>query len=175
MFKDYYKILEINESATQLEIKSAYKRLALRWHPDKNPGLDTNEKMKEINEAYLILKDPEARERYDREYSRFKNYLKSKEIIIRQKKEFTRNDKNAESSDFEDYNVHDEILNKWMNNARKQAYDMAKLTIEELLGMTSAGIAAAFKEMVKLLLVQIGCLLIFLLIFLIISIIKTLK
>lgn len=64
--KDYYKILGVNENATQEEIKQAYKKLAMRYHPDKNPGdKQAEEKFKEINEAYSVLSDPEKRKQYD--------------------------------------------------------------------------------------------------------------
>ena len=79
MFKDYYVILDISNSAILAEIKSAYRTQAKKWHPDKNHGIDTTEKMKEINEAKLILTDDEARIRYDREYLRFKSFQKEKE------------------------------------------------------------------------------------------------
>ena len=79
MFKDYYAILEISQSATLAEIKSAYRNQAMKWHPDKNRGMDTTEKMKEINEAKLILTDAEARVRYDREYLRFKSFQQEKQ------------------------------------------------------------------------------------------------
>ena len=53
--KDYYAILGVNKSATQEEIKKAYRKLALKYHPDRNPGDKTaEEKFKEINEAYDV-------------------------------------------------------------------------------------------------------------------------
>ena len=77
MFVDYYKILEIEKSSTQQEIKVAFRKQAIKWHPDKNPGIDVNEKMQLINEAYLILKDEEARNHYDIEYIKFYNFYLS--------------------------------------------------------------------------------------------------
>jgi curved DNA-binding protein len=65
--KDYYKILGIGKDATQEEIKSAYRRLALLNHPDRNRGdTEAEERFKEINEAYIVLGDKETREKYDR-------------------------------------------------------------------------------------------------------------
>jgi molecular chaperone DnaJ len=65
--RDYYEILEIQRSATDQEIKSAYRRLAVRHHPDKNQGdKEAEEKFKEAAEAYSVLSDAEQRARYDR-------------------------------------------------------------------------------------------------------------
>jgi DnaJ family protein C protein 7 len=68
--KDYYKILNISKDADASDIKKAYRKLALVWHPDKNSGdtaqMTKAEKMfKDIGEAYAILSDPEKRQRYD--------------------------------------------------------------------------------------------------------------
>jgi curved DNA-binding protein CbpA len=67
VIKDYYNTLGINTDASAEEIKKAYRSLALKHHPDRNPG-DTGAaeaKFKEINEAYEVLGDEEARRRYD--------------------------------------------------------------------------------------------------------------
>ncbi len=158
MFKDYYAILEVGESVTQEEIKSAFKRQALKWHPDRNHGVDTTQQMQEINEAYLILKDNEARDRYNREYQRFKQYQQERELrhqkSYQEKKEpeqhYQRSNKEGKqkerANEYSDYNVYDDVLNKWMNNAKQQAVDLAKLTIEDLKGMVSVGVKIAAKE-----------------------------
>ncbi len=64
--RDYYEILGLNKNATTEEIKKAYRKLALKYHPDRNSS-DSNaeKKFKEINEAYQVLGDPEKRARYD--------------------------------------------------------------------------------------------------------------
>lgn len=64
---DYYDILEISKGASQDEIKKAYRKMALKYHPDKNPGnAEAEAKFKEVSEAYEILSDPKKREMYDR-------------------------------------------------------------------------------------------------------------
>ena len=62
-FKDYYKILGVDRKADDAAIKSAYRKLARKYHPDVNKGKD--DRFKEINEAYEVLSDPEKRRRYD--------------------------------------------------------------------------------------------------------------
>jgi len=65
--KNYYKVLGVNESASVDEIKSAYRKLAIKYHPDKNPTnkKEAEEKFKEISEAYYVLADPKRRQQYD--------------------------------------------------------------------------------------------------------------
>lgn len=65
--KDYYKILGVNRDASETEIKSAYKKLAIKYHPDKNQGneKEAEEKIKEVNEAYEVLSNPKKKEEYD--------------------------------------------------------------------------------------------------------------
>jgi molecular chaperone DnaJ len=65
--RDYYEILGVSRSASEQELKSAYRKLAVRYHPDKNPGdKEAEEKFKEAAEAYSVLSNPEQRARYDR-------------------------------------------------------------------------------------------------------------
>ena len=63
----YYEILGVQRTVNDDELKSAFRKLALKWHPDRNRGDASSEaRFKEINEAYEILKDPEKRTAYDR-------------------------------------------------------------------------------------------------------------
>lgn len=68
MAQDYYKILGIQSGASDAEMKKAYRKLAMQYHPDRNPGKEewANQKFKEINEAYGVLGDPHKRKQYDR-------------------------------------------------------------------------------------------------------------
>ncbi|MBR3640407.1 MAG: molecular chaperone DnaJ [Oscillibacter sp.] len=64
--RDYYEVLGLGKSATEEEIKKAYKKLARKYHPDLNPdNKEAEEKFKEVNEAYEVLSDPEKKSRYD--------------------------------------------------------------------------------------------------------------
>src|SRR5713101_1230400 len=63
----YYEVLEVERVANDGELKSAFRKLAMKWHPDRNPGdKDCEHRFKEINEAYEVLKDPDKRAAYDR-------------------------------------------------------------------------------------------------------------
>ena len=66
MTEDYYKILGIEKGVDQEEVKKAYRKLAMKSHPDKNPNnRDAEEKFKKISEAYAVLSDAEKRKQYD--------------------------------------------------------------------------------------------------------------
>lgn len=165
MFIDYYKILDINPSSNIKQVKNAYKRQALRWHPDRNQNDDTTSKMQDINEAYLILNDPEARKRYDNEYNLFmhQRFEQNNEEKSQQQK----SKKYNETS----YEVDDDILRKWMENARNQAIYMAKKSLEELISMTSTGLKAGV-DSVKF---SLGCLTIIIILILIALILKSIN
>ncbi len=74
-FKDYYKLLGVEKDATQEEIKKAYRKLALKYHPDRNPdNKEAEEKFKEITEANEVLSNPEKRKKYDQLGANWKYY-----------------------------------------------------------------------------------------------------
>ena len=66
MGRDYYKILGIAKGATDDEIKKAYRKMAVKWHPDKNKSPEAEEKFKDIAMAYDVLKDKKKRDLYGR-------------------------------------------------------------------------------------------------------------
>src|ERR1041385_4954441 len=64
--RDYYEVLGVAKGATEEEIKKAYRKVAMQWHPDRNPGNhDAESKFKEATEAYEVLRDPKQRAQYD--------------------------------------------------------------------------------------------------------------
>lgn len=74
-YKDYYKILGVERKAKAEDIRSAYRKLAMKYHPDKNPGdKKAEDKFKEINEAYQVLSDDAKRAKYDQLGSAYSNF-----------------------------------------------------------------------------------------------------
>lgn len=70
---DHYEILGVSNNATYREITSAYRKLALQYHPDRNKSPHANEMMLKINTAYAILSDPSKRKEYDHSIQQLKN------------------------------------------------------------------------------------------------------
>src|SRR5512134_1273841 len=74
-YKDYYKILGVERNASEDDIRKAYRKLAMQYHPDRNPNdKQAEERFKEINEAYQVLSDPQKRNVYDRVGSDYSNW-----------------------------------------------------------------------------------------------------
>lgn len=155
MFKDYYSILGVTFNATDQEIKQAFRTQAIKWHPDTNQGIDTTSRMQEINEANLILKDPEARARYNIAYNRYKAYQNneqntragtSEEGNSTQKKSSGTN----KTSKNESFKIQDDILEHWMQNAKKQAVDLAIQTIKDFKGVSKAASKGLLSGLIQL-------------------------
>lgn len=133
MIQDHYKILGLSPFATKKEIKEAYRKLALEWHPDKNMSTNAQEKFIMINEAYLILYDEQARAKYDREYE----FLFGKQRAAEQWNEgYKHEDSFAKDKDsFQEFrNTHfynDFDLNNWSKSAKQQASKYASMSFEE--------------------------------------------
>ncbi len=74
-YRDYYKVLGVDKSATQSDIKKKYRKLAVQFHPDKNPGnAEAERRFKEISEAYEVVGDAETRKKYDEMGENWKHY-----------------------------------------------------------------------------------------------------
>lgn len=136
MFIDYYEILNIPLTSTLDEIKLAFRNQAIKWHPDRNPGMDTTHKMQLINEAYLILKDADARLKYDVEYLKFKEFSR---------RGYSSNKSDSESDLKSEYEFYDEVLKRWVLNAKNQSIRLAKETISDFKGMTKVGLKEGYK------------------------------
>lgn len=115
MFKDYYKILGIQRQASAQEIKSAYRIMSMKWHPDKNPNVDVTSVMQDINEAYAILKNQEKRKRYDMEYDIF-----FEKLVHDCSEQFTSTPSSTGSYVY-NYDVQDETLREDIATARQYA------------------------------------------------------
>ena len=134
--KDYYKILEINKNATDDEIKKAYRKLAKKWHPDKNlNNPKAEEKFKEIQEAYDVLSDKTEREKYDNPYTSSKEDPFAGFDFF---KNFSRKTENKKS----DYSFFDEMESffneKNMRNEKGEDLKLKiKVTFEEFIKGTN--------------------------------------
>lgn len=129
MFYDYFAILNIKPEASKEEIKNAYRKQAMKWHPDINKSPNAAEYMILINEAYIILNDDEAREQYLKEY-----YLHKKQ-----------NMDNVFSGI--DENIIDNNLDNWIKLAKQQAYKLNNLSLEEILGTLKVAVQTFYKSL----------------------------
>ncbi len=113
-FRNYYEILEVSPNASPDEIKTAFRKLARRYHPDVNPGdLTAEEKFKDINEAYEVLSDEEKRS----QYNEFNRYVQQKS---KKKSSFNRNGNSATAdySQVKDFNSFVEQMRNGRTNTR---------------------------------------------------------
>ncbi|MEM8719322.1 MAG: DnaJ C-terminal domain-containing protein [Cyanobacteria bacterium P01_G01_bin.39] len=113
-FKDYYAILGVKKTAQTDEIKKQFRKLALRYHPDRNQGNEAAEaKFKEISEAYDVLSDEDKRSQYDH----FGQYWQQSKVPSASKTSNTSNKKtNFNSSDFSQYGNFEEFINELLGS-----------------------------------------------------------
>lgn len=144
MFVDHYAVLGLSFNSTKEELKSAYRALAKKWHPDLNSDFNTTSQMQQVIASYTILNDDEAKERYDIEYKLFKDTL-PQEIQFKTNRNQTNEsnkDNSKSNSDEEvfekyqyDYEPNDPILKEWMDRANQQARDFVANMVTEAKGV----------------------------------------
>lgn len=130
--KDYYKILGVPSSASQEEIKRAFRELIRKYHPDKNASREATERARDIIEAYKILTDDEAKMRYDRVYQSYfsAQYSADSDQTAHQAKKAVRPEPN------------DPILQQWIRAAQRQAkaeLDQLIKDLPEAIGVAAKG------------------------------------
>lgn len=137
MIPNYYKILGVPRNASKIEIKKAYRKLALQLHPDRNKSPDAHEKFVELNEANLILSDDEARSKYNREYEHYFEPQTSSNFSSEPKQQQKQREpeetvrSGQQNQRRPNAQFEDEELNRWAKNARKQGESFAKMAFEE--------------------------------------------
>lgn len=160
MFPNYYKVLGLSSTASKEEIKKAYRKLALEFHPDKNKSPDAHEKFIEINEAYLILYDDEAREKYDREYNyHFSQHKKQKSSDYERSKEFYDQEKANQKKTEQEQKFNDSDLNDWAKKAKNQGAEYARMAFEDFSKMVFGFVKETGFQLGNTLLVFLGLLL----------------
>jgi curved DNA-binding protein CbpA len=128
MIPNLYNILNVGRHSTKEEIKKAYRKLALQWHPDKNKSPKAHDNFIEINEAYLILSDEDARVKYNVEY----DFHFSKITQIEVEPIYAENTSNRSSnSDKQKSSYRDPDLNNWSFSAKKQSEKYASMSFSD--------------------------------------------
>ena len=109
--KDYYKILNVSINANNDEIKKAFRALAKKYHPDRNPDdKDALAKFQEVNEAYEVLSNEESRKKYDQNISGFKSRNNDRETTNKNNKS------NSDNKKYQDKSESMENLNKYFES-----------------------------------------------------------
>ena len=133
MFPDYYKQLGLTQNATREEIKKAYRKLALEFHPDRNKSPDAHEKFIAINEAYLLLYDIEARAKYEFE---FKIHFKREHAKSQSEYESSyQKSKEKEPTYTRENQFDDADLNDWSKKAQQQGAEYARMAFYDFSKM----------------------------------------
>jgi hypothetical protein len=117
--KNYYEVLGVSDKATSEDIKSAYRKLALKWHPDVCKEPFAHDRFVEISLAYQIIGNPEIRQRYD--------YLRKYAVAS-----------DSDYSNYQYYREQQETFYQDQQQARQRAHEYASKTLEEVLGFIFA-------------------------------------
>ena len=144
MLPNYYEIFGITHIATKAEIKKRYRELAKKYHPDVNNSPDSTVKMQEIQEAYLILYDIEAKKLYDIHYHRIYGSGKKE---FKEKTYSQTSYKERENTEHDTYQFEDAVLEKWILKAKSQALDFVKRLYRNTKGITASGCSYYFKAL----------------------------
>ena len=139
MIPNYYRVLQVDRNATKEEIKKAFRKLALQWHPDKNKSPDAHNRFIEINEAYLILTDIEARAKYNVEYDIIFAF------VIHNEEEFAHENNFKDNGSQKTY-YKDPDLNNWRESAKKQAEKYAKMSFLDFAKMVGEVVKETGKQ-----------------------------
>lgn len=143
MIPNHYKTLRVDRYASKEEIKKAYRKLALQWHPDKNKSPDAHNMFIEINEAYLILSDDEARAKYNIEHDfYFAPQTEPKEKTVFGEYEYV----NSDSSNNQKSRYKDPDLNNWTTSAKKQAEKYAAMSFSDFAKLIGEVIVETGKQ-----------------------------
>lgn len=153
-FVDYYQILDTPFNSSEDELKKAYRNLSLKYHPDRNKdNPDATSKQQGINEAYYILGNHERRISYDAEFIRYQEFLKrafdskkksQEKAEYKNKEEHAKNQTQNSQSTSEEFEIFDERLKNWMDEAKKHASQVAKQAAADFKGVVKEGANAAF-------------------------------
>lgn len=138
MDKDYYKIMGVAADASDKDIKTAYRKLARKYHPDISKEPNAEEKFKEMGEAYEVLKDPVKKAEYDQ-------YLKNREFNQRQRTEYSRGPQ-EQSFQFQGGEFDSDLFESLFGHARYKQQPMAGQNFE---GKISISLEEAFQGTVK--------------------------
>jgi curved DNA-binding protein CbpA len=136
VFRDYYKTLGLQSTAKKEYIKKAYRKLVLEFHPDRNKSPNAHEKFIKINEAYLLLYDDEARQKYDREYNYYFSQHKEQEGAnnVHSKETYERTQNNNKKTE-QEQKFRDSDLNDWADKAKNQGAEYAKMAFDDFSKM----------------------------------------